>query len=846
MLGSNTNISRFFILASILVLLTFIDSAAQKRQAVIVTRPTGTTVGESTCGGSLELNYHLVNDPKLNDKDSVVILNGVSTKDNTAQISRQAYESGAELKLKNLHSLFWTAEGVLSATSVAGQPPFPIAPDNLKPAKNVQMPLSSFYSVTLTGEAQNGKSKRKINLGLREIWKIYFVLEGSNINDVLFTHAEEEKSVSVWEAFLRKTGNYRSGEANSQMRDALLTCTQTHLEEFKEGKYGAIEEARKKAERAQAVRGDENTQQLLTTIAREKQKVDDTRTQVEQLLRQNRFDDAITAAEPIKIYISSWTDLNKLYTDALRKSHDLHLDKGEKALLSNQLEVALSECETAWKRQAESPAARACTCQSRTRVSLREADNLLKQRKPKLAKETLEKQLADSDCARDMNVADKLSAVKCEYAKQLLLEARQTTGGISAPVSQTSASTKGRRTRTSNSQTSATVANFKAVTLANQKAYRDARAKLVEAQSLCDSEEVRNALEATNQKLADYTYERAGLALRSGNYGTAYVYLKAAQKYAPNDMRVIELLDRAQNEFNEKIRVNIGVVFNNKSGVNTGDLALEQVRGAIESITADVGLSQPNILEPRQALNALSQIRSQNSPTAIFTFNLLGFSFRKNENRRNVPSSYSYPNPQWKSADLEHDAVKKQWERCKKSSGEANCTDLRAQVDRLRTYRDGIRKTLTQNYYYRENMIQVRGSVRMIFLYNDSINGGGVRSSDTLESSVSKDCIEREGVNQDDNSARDQSCNFADGSTFLEAMVNDVRLQAIQAAAGQLRSMPLGYYKLAKTTGDKNAAAEKYIRYLFLTDQKNSAEAQDSRKGLQLIDPELETDGEFR
>lgn len=825
------------------LMLTVIDGAAQKRQAFVIVRPSNTTVSEASCSGSLELNYYLVDDLKLNNKENVVLLNGVSSEDTAVQVSRQMYENSGDSKLKNLYSLFWNEKGVLLAVSSAGQTPFVVVPDNLKPQKNTQTGLSSFYSVTLTGEARDGKSKRKLNLGLREIWKIYFIPEGSNLNDTLFTHATDEKSVAVWEAFLRKTNNYRNGEANSLMRESLLTCSQKNLEAFRNGKYVAAEEARRQAERAQGVRGDETSRQLLETIAREQQKVDQTRAQVEQLLRQNRFDDAITTAEPIKIYIDSWTDLNKLYTDALKQSHDLHLDKGEKALMSNQLEIASSECETALKRQPVSAAARACVCQSRTRVVLRDSDNLLKQKKPKAAKDLLEKQLSDSDCTRDVNIADKLIVAKCEYGKQLLLEARQTIGGSGGTVA-APPSVKGRRGKVAPAG-AAKSGGVKVVTAVNKTAFRDARSKLIESQALCDSEEVRNLLESANQKLADYSFDRAAAALRSGNYGTAYVYLQSAQKYTPNDIRVIELLDRARNEFNEKIRVNIGVVFDNKSGVNTGDRALEQVRGAIESITADVGLSQPNILEPRDARNALNQIRNQTSPTAVFTFNLLGFSFRKDEDRRNVRSSYSYTNPQWKNADLQHDSTKKNWERCKKSSGEAACTNLRADVDRLRTYRDGIRKTLTENYYYRENLIRINGNVRMVFLYNDSITGS-VRSSDTLDSAVNKECVEREGVHPEDNSTRDQFCNVADGSVFLEAMIGDIRNQAISVAATQLRSMPLGYYRLAKTSSDKNASAEKYIRYLFLTDLKDSTEAQEARRALLAIDPELETDGELR
>ena len=122
--------------------------------------------------------------------------------------------------MKDLFALRWGIDGVLYAVSVEGQTPVPI-PDDNKPQKNADQRLASFYSVMFTGEVREGKQKRQISLAPRDILKIYFVPEGSAVNDTLFRHAAEEKSVVLWEAYLKKTSNYRESEANSFMRDAL-------------------------------------------------------------------------------------------------------------------------------------------------------------------------------------------------------------------------------------------------------------------------------------------------------------------------------------------------------------------------------------------------------------------------------------------------------------------------------------------------------------------------------------------------------------------------------------------------------------------------------------------------
>ena len=87
--------------------------------------------------------------------------------------------------MKDLFALRWGADGVLYAVSVEGQSPVPIIPDDSKPQKNADPRLASFYSVMFTGEVREGKQKRQISLAPRDILKIYFVPEGSAVNDTL-------------------------------------------------------------------------------------------------------------------------------------------------------------------------------------------------------------------------------------------------------------------------------------------------------------------------------------------------------------------------------------------------------------------------------------------------------------------------------------------------------------------------------------------------------------------------------------------------------------------------------------------------------------------------------------
>jgi hypothetical protein len=823
---------------------------AQGKQAIVILKPSGSGASVSNCDGTSEINYQLVNDIKLNNKDEVRLVNGLSATGDSTSVSRKAYEDSGKSKLKDLSVLKWSSDGLIQAISVVGQAPILAIPDNMKPQKNADQPLSSFYSVMLTGEARDGKQKRKINLALRDVWKVYFVPEGTAVNDALFRHAAEEKSVALWEAYLQKTSNYRGSEANTYMRDALITCAKTNLDSFVQGDYGSLERARQKTERAQSVKNDETTRQLTASIEQAKQKVDTTRGQVDQLIRASKWDEAITAAEPIKIYLTTWPDLNSMYTDALKRSHELHLFKGEEALRNNQLDVALNDCTVAWRRLPDSVVALNCVCKSRNLVALRDSGKYRQQKRPKDAKELLEVKLADTDCSRDEAVAKELNLAKCEYAQQLLTEARQLIAvggaGRAQAVAPPGIGRRGRR-QTAQAPVRQLAVNVKAISAQSKKDFREARSKLMLGFELCQDEQIRVLLEAANRRLSDYCLEEARKAMQRDDYGTAYVYLQTAQEYTPSDSTVLNMLGEARNQFDERTRVSIGVVLDNNSRDGSFDVVLNEVAAAIESIAPDAGLAKPIVLDRREAANAFRAIQSGKalaSPTAIFSGDLISASLNRRDNPQSVRSSYSYENPNWKEADRIHDAVNENLKKCQKQPG-VDCSGLQAQVNSLRANRDRYQRNITEYYSYRQNQIVVEGGVRMSLRFTDSVSRS-LRTADTLQADVNGQCVERAGVHRLDYSARDNVCNIPDKMTFVEQMTSKIKGEARMKAFEQLRALPFSYYTRARSAANRQQAVEDYLRFLFLTRDKGGSEAQEAQKALLAYDPELKTDGILR
>jgi hypothetical protein len=821
-----------------------VDVKAQGKQAIIILR--STDAAEAGCEGSIELSYQTLYDVKLNNKEEVRLLS-LPGSSSSATVSRKMYEDSAKRKLRDLYALKWGRDGVLSAFSVADQPALGAIPDDMKPQKNADPVLSSFYGVMLNGEARDGKQKRKVDIALRSVWKVYFVTEGASLNDTLFNHAADEASVAIWEAYLHKTNNYRGSEANAKMREALIECARADLRRFMGGDYASLVKARDRVTRTQSIRDDEVTRQLATGIRQEQQKVEDARTKAEQLIKAGKWDEAIDSTEPIRKYLDTWPDLKQMYDHALEQSHEIHLNAGDKSFLANQLEDSLKDCTMARSRLPNSAQALTCVCRARTEIALRDSKKNRQIKRPKDAKELLETQIADSECKQDPRLAVELKGSKCEYAQQLYAEGRQLlgVGGVAPrPTGPRRRGAAAAPTQPANSNV-----NVKLITMQNKKDFRDAREKLVLASELCVDNDSQSLLATANRHLSEFCITEARKALQRNDNGTAYVYLQKAQGYAPENPSVSELLAQAKEKFQEQTRVNVGAAFANRSGNGNADGLLSEVAAGVESASTEAGLAQPTVLGGEGAVSSLRAIqagRALDSPTVIFFGELLTAGVHVERNSFSVSSSFSYPNPERERWDRNIDVKNKELDNCKKQFGDAGCTNVRAQRDEMRVYRDRLPRRLEQPYSYSQTDFRLQGAARMSFRSTDSISRA-TSAADTLSDEVAGQCSQREGVRENDTrGAANNICRIDDEGTYLRQMFNKIRSEAHLKAVDSLRGLPSSYYRRAQSSANKQQAVESYLRFLFLTSNKSGSDAEQAKALLIAYDPELNTDGVLR
>lgn len=815
------------------------SASAQGKQAVVIMRS-----GEfktAACEGAPNLDHQILFDVKINNKDEVRLLNLPAWSSST-MVSRKSYEDSGKRKMRDLFALKWDVDGVLTAVSVQGQAPLPTLPDDTKPQKNVDQQLQSFYGVMLNGEARDGKSKRKVDIPLRSVWKVFFVAEGAPFNDSLFNHAADETSVALWETYLKKTNNYRSSEANARMHEALIQCARSDLKRFVGGDFAALATARDRITRTQSIKDDEVTRQLAAEIGRAQQDVENSRSKTEQLIKAEKWDEAITAAEPITKYLTTWPELKKMYDHALEQSHEVHLNAADKAWLANQMETSLGECSIAWKRLSNSERARGCVCRARIGIAVRDSKENRRLSKPKEAMELVQKQIADQDCPQDPRLALELNGSKCEYAQQLYNQARQLLGVGATKSSRT----PGGRPRPI---AALSVVNVKAISMANKKDFREAREKLILANQLCPQDPILALLNDTNRRLSDFCKIEAKQALARNDNGTAYVYLQKAQDYTPQDGEISQLLSQAREKFQEQTRVNVGVVFLNRSGNGYAEGLLSELAGTVESSSTMAGLSQSTVLTREGAVASLRAIQSGrplSAPTVIFFGELTTAGVRVDRNSYSVSSTYSYPNPERQRWDRMIDQKNSDYDRCKKQYGEAQCTGIANERQQMRSYRDSLPRRLEQGYSYQQTDFRVQGGTRMSFRSTDSISRA-TGTADTLAGDIAGQCQQREGVHENDTrGAGNNRCQVNDEGAYLSQMFTKMQADARPLAIQTLRSLPSSYYGRAQSAANKQQAIESYLRYLFLTSNKTGAEADQARAYLVAYDPELSSDGILR
>src|SRR5258708_1992779 len=224
--------------------------------------------------------------------------------------------------------------------------------------------MGDVYNVSIEGERRDGKNRTKEVMSLNRIWKIYFIWDGEAPEESLFRHVQEENTYSQWNAYLKAAKSSHFDEAIRGLEGVVKTCVEASLKEFESGRYGAAEEAEKLAKEAIGMSESTRNREMLGTVQNARQKVDSDIARGMESRKSQRWDQALDLWEPITKFTKDplLREFASNYQDTLLKSHDLHLSVGDQKAASRDAGMgawkeALTEYETALKRQPNSPRA---------------------------------------------------------------------------------------------------------------------------------------------------------------------------------------------------------------------------------------------------------------------------------------------------------------------------------------------------------------------------------------------------------------------------------------------------------------------------------------------------------
>ncbi len=802
--------------AGVLFLFSNVLVHAEDRKIVLILKSPA-AVGATPCEDKIELKSLVLWNPTFSGKKDVRLAPNVPAESEDYGVSRTDYDRSRSVQIADLSRLE-SRNGLLYAFSGTDAPILCI-PSNVKPDKNRQIALRELYSVTVEGEVREGKSKQRQNVPLKNVWKGYLLNPTEAPDSALFHHATAENRIGLWKSYLKATSTFRVDEAVQALSDSLTGCAEAAIKRFQDGKFAALDEARKYAHDAQSVRNNERSHKLLAAIDQEGEQVSTAIAQAISLYNAEKWDEALTAAEGVKKYLAERADFAESYRVSLQRSHDLHVEEGGKALGALRFEVAVKEYEIALARQPNSADAKKGRSEAMVRAALRDSQALRKQNRPAEARQVVLKTMREDVLRSEARLSAELNTANCEYGKQLFTEAQALVTVPRTP-------------------------NLKAIGTnpSDRTGFMSARAKLMQSAELCSDNAVADLLNGVNERLGNYYIAQAKSAITRKTPGTAYLYLPAAYSFVPERPEVQSLMNAVRPQFDRKRTMQVGIVFRDMTPQRSGRAVAQDITDTVRS---GVLRSASNIvlIEGQELERIAAQMKAGGSdvPVAIFAGDLTTVEVRRTSKPRQVAAQRQVVNPQWQNLKNRRDSLDQQYDNCRSNGTEQQCAGIKSQRDSAGSQLKNVQTYLYRNYQYTERDIAVTGAVRSTVRLDDSITRVS-RQLGSFEETLSPACVERTGVQPDEKAedegwgsilggilnrravVENQACDLAENETYLGQMVESVKGKIEAAAAKTLGDVQMALFKRAQTTPNKDLAMEDYIVFVCLSKKLESNE----------------------
>jgi hypothetical protein len=255
-----------------------------------------------------------------------------------------------------------------------------------------------------------------------------------------------------------------------------------------------------------------------------------------------------------------------------------------------------------------------------------------------------------------------------------------------------------------------------------------------------------------------------------------------------------------------------------------------------------------------QALYATPQ--QQRRPNHLLVLGQINScSVQRSEQQQAVPSHYVVANPAFQDAKNAEQNAEQQYKSCRASYGEANCGQMRNNLESTKSQRRNTQEWLKYDYSYSAQTVSLFGKTSAVV---QIIGAMSPRAVAPVGDEVRDACSEMVGMRDDDEtkvgvlgiisggvqqfaSRNSQShCPLAPDEQYKAQMMQNIEQNLKMSIPSQLLTIPNDYLRRAHQLSDAEEAIENYSLFLLSNANRDSAGTQDAMNFIRQHDPDLQ------
>ena len=822
--------------------------------------------------------YVQVTGVTLNGKTELRVCDGVPTFD------KHGYDLLPRVQIRLASVLERTADGTLMLAQ-EGAKPICVLPNGIKFDKNPQLtPAQAADQALLIVASQSSGQLTEIP-ALKSGTQVFFVAS-PDVELAEFLRAQRASSVTLWQDYLKRyPASGHSVQARQGLAALLLQSAESTLGEYsrtahgESPRLGLLKQARTHASQAEALTGnhaaadkirqqlhaqldlllEKNRRQLQSftralaehsagyehlvaaqkrneqilevepdyapaialhnEISNEENKLDTILHNADSQMLAKRYDDALNAVEAYRGMAAELPQVANIVETAYR----FHFSRAQQLSVQGSWQEAADEFRAALK----------------VRPDMQETAAALKNAEAQAAnafnRRIAEQALADSHSYAQKNdfiaaydvlanlpdpqrtlVADQLETLKKDYAPAAARRAMKLQE-VHLPI-------RGR---------------------ADEEAVRQAYELLQRSGAITSDPAVKLKLDLLSEKISAYYLDQARRYLQkpmASGIGLGWLYLREAQRYAPNLDAVKDEMARYQGAYQLRGRLSVGVVIRDQSPRRDGQGFADQMGDAIAN-----GLESSS--QPIKVVRRYNEDANAIQPDFVLVSEILQHRMVKNTNLETLPSKYraatrDVKSETWIRANQAYTQAQQDLAQAQRVLADAqqrhNKKDVAAATDNLAAAQqkaDDLRKQLEtisptrpeavlEPYNYTRKTIDLTAVVELSFRLTDT-SGNLIASTPSIQREDHKTYVVLENVKPEDTEgikAMNTPPDEVQFMTDLELQARDALLKAIGEKAAHLPEKLLQQARQHSQQQDIDGAAAQYIVFLNSTPDSGSPE----------------------